>query len=290
MVAWFERAGQLIFGDTAFGSRVAQLVCLPLIELILADIARRRTHSWNAALFVVLAIECALNYGLFIIVIEPSTPLLLFTSLMLWALCRLDETMEPRWWIAIGVAGGLALLSKFTIVMLAPALLVFLLATPKHRRWLASPWPYVAVVVAALIFSPVLLWNAQHNWVSFTFQGERLGTGPDGSVSQTLRFVLFELLFVGIVLVPAGIIGSVWLLVLGLRRQQPFDTAIAIAFLLPLALFAARSLTLQINQSWTWFLWPIAILGLALVLPWGKAARRIAALVAALVVTGVPVV
>lgn len=290
MVAWFERAGQLIFGDTAFGARVAQLLALPLIQLLLADIARRRTNSWNAALFVALAVECALDYGLFVIVIEPSTPLLLFTSIMLWSLCRLDETMDSRWWIAVGVAGGLALLSKFTVVMLAPALLVFLVLAPRHRRWLATPWPYLALVIAAVLFSPVLIWNAQHSWVSFEYQSVRLGTGQQGGFGDVLRFVMYELLFVGVVLLPAAIIGGVALLTTAVRRQLAFEGAIAVAFLIPIAFFGLRSLTLQINQSWAWFLWPIGILALALSLPWRRAPRRVSTLVGAIAATGFPVV
>lgn len=290
MVAWFERIGQTVLGDTAFGARFAQLLSLPLIQLLLGDIARRRTGSWNAALFVVLAIECALDYGLFVIVIEPSTPMLLFASLMLWSLCRLDETMDARWWIGIGVAGGLALLSKFTIVMLAPGLLVFLLITPKHRRWLVTPWPYAALVIAMVILSPVVVWNAQHGWVAFRYQSVRLGAGQTGSIGESLRFLMYELLFVGVVLLPAAIAGSVALLIRATRKRQAFDAAIAVAFLGPIAFFAARSLTLQINQSWAWFLWPIGILALALALPWNAEPKRIAALIAAVVATGVPVV
>ena len=290
MVAWFERFGEAFFGDTPVGARFAQLLALPIIEALLADIARRRTGSWNAALFVVLALECTLNYALFVVVVEPSIPLLLFTSVILWALTRLDETMEARWWLLVGVAGGLALLSKYIVLLLAPALLVFLLLAPKHRRWLATPWPYAAILLAGLIFSPVLIWNARHDWASFAFQGVRLGEGHTPASGDLLRFLMYESLWVGPVLVVATICGAIVLLVRAIRRQQALDAAIAVAFLFPLGFFLVRSLTLQINQSWAWFLWPIGILSLALVLPWGRAPRRIAALTAAIALTGLPVV
>jgi len=41
---------------------------------------------------------------------------------------------------------------------------------PRLRRWLVSPWPYLGGLVAAAIFSPVILWNADHHWVSFIKQ------------------------------------------------------------------------------------------------------------------------
>ncbi len=290
MVAWFEKLGIALFGNSPFGARFAQLVSLPLIELLLADIARCRLSSWNAALFVILAMECTLNYGLFSIVVEPSIPLLLFVSVILWALCRLDETDDARWWLLIGVAGGLALLSKYIVLLLAPALLVFLLLGARQRRWLRTIWPYAAIVVAAALFSPVLVWNARHDWASFAFQSVRLGAGHGLNPIDPLRFIIYETVWVGPVLVVASIAASVALLVRALRQRRAFEAAIAVAFLVPLAFLLIRSLTLQINQSWAWFAWPLGILALALALPWGRARRGIGALAAAIVLTGLPVV
>ena len=52
-------------------------------------------------------------------------------------------------------------------------LALFLLSTPLGRRQLASPWPYVAGLVVLAVSSPVLVWNAQHDWISFAFQSGR---------------------------------------------------------------------------------------------------------------------
>ena len=74
------------------------------------------------------------------------------------------------WWLVAGACGGLALLSKFHGVFLFAGVGLFLLTSHRHRRWLRSPWPYLGTVVAATIFLPVIVWNAQHGWVSFAFQ------------------------------------------------------------------------------------------------------------------------
>ena len=290
MVAWFERFGELVFGDTPLGARFAQILSLPLIELLLADIARRRTQSWNAALFLILALECAANYAAFVVVVEPSIPLLLFTSLILWTLCRLDETMDGRWWLLIGVAGGLALLSKYIVLLLAPALLLFLLLTPRHRRWLTTPWPWAAVIIAAALFSPVLIWNAQHNWVSFAFQGVRLGQGHPLGTSDLVRFGLYEALFAGPILVIAAIVGSLRLGVRSIRLRQPFGAAVAVAFVFTLGFFAIRSLTFQINQSWAYFMWPIGVLALVLSIRWDARPLSRNLLLAGIAATGLPLV
>jgi 4-amino-4-deoxy-L-arabinose transferase-like glycosyltransferase len=77
------------------------------------------------------------------------------------------------WWLAAGACGGLALLSKLHGVFLFAGVGLFLLTSAEHRRWLLSPWPYAGAIVAAAVFLPVIVWNAQHAWVSFAFQGGR---------------------------------------------------------------------------------------------------------------------
>ena len=86
-----------------------------------------------------------------------------------------------RWWIGVGLCGGLALLSKYTAVLTLSGVGLYLLTQPQHRRWLLRPGPYLAGVVAVVTFSPVLIWNSEHRWVSFLFQGGRaagLGFSP----------------------------------------------------------------------------------------------------------------
>ena len=267
MVAWFVRIGQAVFGDTTLGARFGQILAWPLIELFLADIVRRRTGSWNAALFVVVLLECTLYYSMIVIVVEPSIPMLLFVSVMLWSLCRLDESMDGRWWLLAGAAAGLALLSKLLVFLLAPALLVFVLSR-RHRGWLATRWPWVGLGAATVICLPFLVWNAQHGWATFTFQSERLGVGGAVSNVEVIKFVVFETLCAGLLLVPMIVVGNVRLAVLGVARRQPFEMLIVTAFLVPILFFLIKSLNTLILQSWAYYAWPIGVVGLALGLRW----------------------
>src|SRR5260370_8448516 len=88
---------------------------------------------------------------------------------MLGALVRLHESDNARWWLAAGLFAGLALLSKFTAVMLAPAVLAFALVPDWRRRWLFSPYPWAVALIAVAVFSPVLILNEQPDWASFPF-------------------------------------------------------------------------------------------------------------------------
>jgi len=77
------------------------------------------------------------------------------------------------WWLAAGICGGLALLSKFHGVFLFTGVGLFLLTCRNHRWWLMTPWPYLGALLAVALFLPVIVWNEQHGWVSFVFQGGR---------------------------------------------------------------------------------------------------------------------
>src|SRR5664279_5345991 len=164
MIAWFIRFGTAIFGDTNFGVRFAGVLAMLVTQLLLADIVRRVTHDVRAVVLAVLMPEAALYYGLLMAKVSPDTALIPFAVAMLWALVRLAESGDARWWLAAGVFAGLSLLSKFTVVMWLPAVAAFMLVPSWRGRWLSSPYPWAAALIAVAVFSPVLIWNGEHDW------------------------------------------------------------------------------------------------------------------------------
>ncbi len=115
----------------------------------------------------------------------PDGPLLFFLAAAALVLSRIlfgavDERTARWLWLAAGLLLGLAMLSKYHAVLTAAGAFVFLAASPRHRRWLATPWPYAAGVVALVVFAPVLVWNAGNGWVSLLFQGARAAARGDG--------------------------------------------------------------------------------------------------------------
>src|SRR6266404_6941374 len=152
MIAWFIRFGTAIFGDTNFGVRFAGILAMLVTQLLLADMVRRVTHDVRAIVIAILMPEAALYYGLLMAKVSPDTALIPFAVAMLWALVRLHESGDARWWLAAGLFAGLAMLSKFTAIMLAPAVLAFALVPDWRRRWLLSPYPWLAALIAVIVF------------------------------------------------------------------------------------------------------------------------------------------
>ena len=100
-----------------------------------------------------------------------------------------------KYWCGAGICSGLALFSKYSAALTIAGAFAFLLFHREHRLWLRRPEPYVAGALALLVFSPVILWNATHDWASFAFQGAR-ATGPRFRPLAPFETLAGEALFV----------------------------------------------------------------------------------------------
>jgi 4-amino-4-deoxy-L-arabinose transferase-like glycosyltransferase len=256
MIAWFIRFGTAIFGDTSLGVRFAGILAMLVTQLLLADIVRRVTHDVRAVVLALLMPEAALYYGLLMAKVAPDVAMIPFAVAMLWALVRLHESGDGRWWLAAGVFGGLALLSKFTVVMLLPAVAAFMLVPAWRRRWLFSPYPFAAAVLAVAVFSPVLIWNAQHDWASFRFQFVRAVATHEISLRTVGDFIGLQFGLVGFVLLPVVLFGVALTAWRGYRRGDAVAILLSTAVIVPFVYFFWKSLTLRVGDTWPTFIWP----------------------------------
>lgn len=81
---------------------------------------------------------------------------------------RLLMTDDPRWWLAVGSAIGLGMMTKYTMGFFTIGIVVGLLLTPA-RRHLKSKWLWMGVALSILLFLPNILWQVQHDFVSLDF-------------------------------------------------------------------------------------------------------------------------
>jgi len=170
MVALVIRAGTMIAGDTEFGVRlVSILLALPMSYAIYRT-AEILFGGTRVAVSAVILLNATLMAAVGTLIVTPDAPLLVASSFVLFFLAKVLETGRGVWWLAVGVAAGCALLSKYTAMFFGLAIVIWLVAVPKLRHWLLSPWLYFGGLVAVALFAPVVLWNADHQWVSFIKQ------------------------------------------------------------------------------------------------------------------------
>lgn len=169
MVAYFIRLGTL-WSQAEVWVRITGVLTPVVLSAMLWRMAVQMFESTRVAAATVLLFNISPWIMLGMLIMTPDIPLMLFWGLgvyLLWALVRTGRT---GLWYGIGLAYGLAMLSKYTAVLFGPCVLLFLLLSREERRWLKTPHPYLAVALSLLVFSPVMLWNSQHDWVSFRFQ------------------------------------------------------------------------------------------------------------------------
>jgi 4-amino-4-deoxy-L-arabinose transferase-like glycosyltransferase len=183
LVAFAVKGGTVLFGATPLGVRFVPIVLGTIGALFLAATARRVAGDVAALWLAVAFAAMPLAAGL--VLATPDAPLLAASCATLYCVVRaLQADVGTRatlaWWCVAGIALGLAVSSKYTAVLLPLGIFAGLLASPLRAR-LATPGPYVATAVALVIFSPVVLWNAANDWISFAFQLSHGLGGVSGS-------------------------------------------------------------------------------------------------------------
>lgn len=174
---WLAWAGGQLFGTEApLALRAPFIGLFAVTTWLMFSLTRllfgERAGLW-AAVTLNLAPMLAWSSGTWIL---PDGPLNAAMLAGVYCVCMalfVPGVKAPLWWLAAGAFGGLAMMAKLHGIFLFAGVGLFLITSPAQRHWLATPWPYLAVAAAAVIFSPVIVWNEQHGWVSFLFQTER---------------------------------------------------------------------------------------------------------------------
>ena len=170
MVALVIRLGTLIAGDTELGVRLVSILLALPMSWAVYEATSVLFGGRRVAATATILLNVTLMAAVGTMIVTPDAPLLVASSFVLLALAKVLQTGRGAWWLAVGVAAGCALLSKYTALFFGPAILIWLIAVPKLRHWLISPWLYLGGLVAVLMFAPVIWWNADHHWVSFIKQ------------------------------------------------------------------------------------------------------------------------
>jgi 4-amino-4-deoxy-L-arabinose transferase-like glycosyltransferase len=174
MIAWWIRAGGLVFGDTPLAVRLIPALASGLNTWLIGDLARTLGASPRTAFRAALWYNATLTVCLGAMLAIPDAPASLFWTITLCCLARTRGGDRTGWWLAAGLAAGLAVMSKYSALFLAPGVLLWLAVTPGGLKALRRRGPWLAAAIAIAIFAPNVVWNAQNHWESFTKQFGRV--------------------------------------------------------------------------------------------------------------------
>lgn len=278
MVSWLAWAGEHLwpFDRPTLAGRLLIPICHFVATMLLYDIVvklnrRPLSRSQNIAFVIVTQFVPAFSLGG--IMLMPDIGLILFSTLGMYVLLKWCNDAKLAMWqgAVVGLSFGAAGISKYHAAFIAMGALSYLLWRRRRTFFRELGFWIVTVIVGIACVSPVLLWNADHGWVSFIYQGSRGFTGDGVELMPALRTLVGELLFLGPAMVGIVIF----------HRQPRTHSQEAIRFLLwaslpMLVLLKIFSFTSQTLPHWTmpsfWLLAPFAVLGLAETSLWRRAA------------------
>ncbi len=194
----------VVFHGSLVGLRAPSALISGLIVLITGLIAREFRAPRGAQ---ILASGCMAVASVLLIVghtLSTTTLDLLVWTLITWLVVR-SLRDGGRGWLLVGLTAGLGLQNKLLPVVLLGALLIGVLAAGP-RQALRSPWPWLAGVLAVVLWSPNLAWEVMNGFPQFALAGAIAG-GSSTSSQPWYLFVPFQLLLVSPVLVPVWAIG-----------------------------------------------------------------------------------
>jgi dolichol-phosphate mannosyltransferase len=252
MVAWLIWLGTAIFGNSEFGVRIGSFCCGLITMAYLYALACNLYDKPTAMRAVLLLAVLPLGF-VPAALMTPDAPLLAAWAATLYYMERALIADERSAWLGMGIAFGLGILSKYTLGLLGLAALVFVVLDPASRRWLRRPHPYLAAALALLLFSPVIIWNFQHDWASIRFQSQRAtGIGNQFSLQWLFLHILLVLTPVGMLAAGLALLGKDGADNPHMRRRRLF---IRVFTVVPLAAFFWLSLFGAPKFHWTAPVW-----------------------------------
>ena len=274
MVAWMIKTFTFALGDNEFAVRIGAFLSwfitaryvFKLTRETLNGVDNNSSAYW--ALLLLAALPAYFSFGWFM---SPDAPLTACWAAAIYYFHQVVVKDKANAWVGVGIALGLGMISKYTIALLGSAMLLFLVIDKDSRKWLLRREPYLALLIACILFSPVIIWNMQHAWASFAFQSEgRVASGHHFSLPRFISNVLIFITPIGVL----SIIAIVKYKKIMLARLKP---SIKVAYslnrsyfvlawltLFPIAVYASLSLFRASKLNWTGPCWLALIPFLAL--------------------------
>jgi len=175
----------------------------------------------------------------------PENFLLVLIFPIMISVLRIEQEGKISDYIWLGIWLGLAGLSKYTAVILLPPILFYILAKRRYDL-LINPRILLTAFIGIMMILPVIVWNASHEWISFTYQSSHVA----GSTTISLKPVVRSLLAQFGAYNPFLFIIALYGVVISLRSKNP---AIVLALWIGLGIelfFIATSFLKPVLPHW----------------------------------------
>ena len=248
--AWLIRLCTAVLGISAFAVRVAPLLCHTATAVIMYHFTWRMTAdraraAWAGGLFAVAGWFAATAT-----IAVPGSAIYLCWALTLWTMFEAVQPGRRKLWLAAGAALGLCALADFHAILLAVVMGLFLLLSPRQRGHFRSGWLYLGALITLLESLPIFIWNAREGWPTFLLQLSGRHERVLGSPNFILEMLLAPFGYVGPVMFPLVVAGTVWGFLRARRNGRDDLLLMALGCATPFIFFLALSPFIKIDPQW----------------------------------------
>jgi len=173
LVGWVEYIFTSLFGVNEFGARVAAVIIGFVTSLFIYKLIYEINQKSSEAFVAVLALHASFLFNALFLMLMPDTLLFLLLLPIIFTVIQLEKTNSFGMWLLLGLLLGLAGLSKYTAVLFVLPILLYFLIKKRYELFF-TPKIIPSIFIALLLISPVLLWNIQNDWISFSYQSSHV--------------------------------------------------------------------------------------------------------------------
>jgi 4-amino-4-deoxy-L-arabinose transferase-like glycosyltransferase len=247
LLAWIIAAAEQVCGNSEACIRVPAPILYFGTSLIVYATARQ-LYDTRVAFFAALSTALATGAVFSARIISTDVPLLLFWALALLAYVKLLAGGDTRWTITLGVALGLGLMAKYAMIYFLLGVVLAACLDADARRFLRTPAPWLALLVAALLVAPNIYWNIENGLTTFKHTTENIeGRGLEFSPLKGFEFVAAQFAVFGPV-VFAVLLGA-FARIASPKMTRPDRLMLAFA-IPPLALVTVVGFTTRALANW----------------------------------------
>lgn len=178
--------------NPAFWVRFPAVLNSFILGIITWFFVNRLWRDKKVSFYVILILVGIPIYAVGSIIITVDNPLMLFWALYIYLVFLALEKEDGRYWYVSGIALGLGFLSKYTMIILIPCVILYLITTQQHRYWLRRREFYFGLFIACLFFSPVILWNLRYGLVGIKHLIGQAGLGKGAIEKPFFSLHIFE--------------------------------------------------------------------------------------------------
>lgn len=204
LASYIMAFSRMIIGDSVFAIRLLPAFASAATLFVTGIITRELGGKKLAILISGIAVMFSLIHLAMFTIFSMNAFDILFWIIAVYLVILIVKEPKPKLWLILGVMIGLGLMNKITFLWFGLGLFIGLLTT-ENRKQLLTIWPYLAGLIAFIIFLPYIIWNVQNDFAHLEFI--RVASSEKYSSVTPMDFILGQFLINNPAVAPIWLAG-----------------------------------------------------------------------------------